>query len=88
MATLMLSNCECERMESNPSPTTIDSDEGTIDGPQWLKAKALAYGFVALIFGLAFLVDITVPDPLPFLDEALFLLATAFSARAAANEAR
>lgn len=55
---------------------------------QLLKVKALAYGFMALVFGALWLLTMVVPDPLPLIDEIISLLATAFTAREAVNAAK
>jgi hypothetical protein len=52
-----------------------------------LKTKALAYGFVALVFGIFTIGTILIPDPVPFVDEVGGLFVTAFASQKAIKQA-
>lgn len=66
----------------SPAPPT-DRDESGTDVAEALKYKALAYGFVALVFGMLSVVTIIIPDPVLFIDEVGFVLMTVFSSQKA-----
>lgn len=70
-------------MVSDSPDFATDRDESEADITEILKYKALAYGFVALIFGLLSIVTILIPDPILFIDEVVAVLVTVFSSQKA-----